>query len=101
MLTPCFDAFGRAAHDCYDKIKSISYKALRVFPDAISSGSGDTFVLPGMDQVSFVDNQCAHKNVKFMELVQTDILQLIGHEIDAIDGLGPKKFEPVTFASQM
>jgi len=82
-------------------MKSSSYRALRAFPEAISYGSGDTFVLPGMDKISFVDNQCSHPNVKFQELVQTDIPQLIGHEIDAIGGLGPKKFEPLNFASQM
>jgi len=54
-----------------------------------------------MDKVSFVDGQCAHDAVKFQELVQTDIPQLVGHEIDAIGGLGPKKFEPLTFSSQM
>jgi hypothetical protein len=101
MLTPCFDAFGNAQHDCYNKLKSSSYRALRAFPEAISYGSGDTFVLPGTDHVSFIDGQCAQPSVKFQELVQTDIPQLIGHDIDAIGGLGPKKFEPITFASQM
>merc|ERR1719191_1190971 len=101
LMTPCFDAFGKAQHDCYNKLKSSSYRALRAFPEAISYGSGDTFVLPGTDHVSFIDGQCVQPGVKFMELVQTDIPQLIGHEIDAIGGLGPKKFEPITFSSQM
>jgi hypothetical protein len=101
LLTPCFDAFGQAQHDCYNKLKSSSYRSLRAFPEAISYGSGDTFVLPGTDHVSLIDNQCLQPGVKFMELVQTDIPQLLGHEIDAIGGLGPKKFEPITFSSQM
>jgi len=101
MKKPCFDAFGKPQHDCYNKMKSKNYKSLRVFPEAISYGSGDTFVLPGLDQVSFLDQQCSQPAVKFMELVQTDIPQLIGHEIDAIGGLGTNKWEPLSFSSQM
>lgn len=101
LKKPCFDAFHNPVHDCYNKFKSDSYKALAAFPESITYGSGDTFVLPGFDDISFLDNQCAHPGVKFQELVETDIPQIIGHEIDAVGGLGPKKFEPLNFASQM
>lgn len=101
LMKPCFDPWGTPKHDCYNKLKSPSYRALRAFPEAISYGSGDTFVLPGMDVISLIDSTCMQPQVMFMELIQTDIPQLLGHEIDAIGGLGTKKFAPINFASQM
>merc|ERR1719235_570421 len=99
--SPCLDMVSMKQHDCYSRTASKDYSALEQYPKQISYGSGNTVVLPGVDKVNFIGNKCANKNVKFTEVMETDIPQLSSHEIDAVGGLGTKNFEKVTFLSQM
>lgn len=101
MRSPCQDVQGNAVHDCYNKVHSKRYKALRSFPEKIAYGSGDTFVLPGTDTVSFVGDKCRSVGVKFMELISSDIPQLLSHDIDAVAGIGPMGFDRPQFLKQM
>jgi len=102
MGVACRTAAHNTQRDCYDKSRSKSYSPVSKFAEAFTHGHDVANCVHGTDEMTLVGGRCHQEGVDFLEIISADTVRILGSDdVDAIGGLGPKKFDKTSVMKQL